>query len=368
MPLVVHVAFLDHVGEPQRRGPRTAVVVREPEVLLQSAADAQLDARRAGHPHRLVEGHRDLDGLFAAVGVDRRLRRRGDLHIVHGGRFGHVGHGHGDGLVGRHRTVAHPPGGGDGHHIGVVPTGVGGVFVVGRDLERQNAAGRVDLEPRLVRAAGDGIGHRVHGVGVLGHHRAGVRLVLFHREGRGAGERRRVVGDGLVGDREHARQAIDAVVGVPACREALDGAVGAVTAVGAALHDPVTAGIAQGAALGVGVVHRFRTVSCAARPDLPTGANGHRHAGLPPSRGLLVPVAVVEVAVVVGHIGAAQPVDGHARARRAGVVPGIDVFGAAEHPEGSAEGLDVRMAARLHQILNEGVVDIDVRGTGVSVA
>ena len=192
--VAVHVGRLDHVGEPQRRGPRTAVVVRPPEVRRVSAADAQPDVRRAGHPHRLVEGHRDLDGLVPAVGGDLRNRRRGDHHREDGGCLVHVGHRHGDGLVGRQRAVARSPGGGDGHHVGVVPTGVGGVFVVGRVLERQNAAGRVDVELRLVRAAGDGVAHRVSGVLIRGPHRADVRLVLGRRERRGAGELRRGVG------------------------------------------------------------------------------------------------------------------------------------------------------------------------------
>ena len=235
------------------------------------------------------------------------------------------------------------------------------------------AARGVDLERGGVGPL-EGVGQRVV-VGVRG--RDGVSdgrargAVLLHLPRRVLLlERRRGVDRVQAGvHREHPRQAIESSVHAPACRVALYGAVGAVAAVGAALHDRgqiVSGGIAQGAAGAVGV-HPFRAVFCAARPDLPIAGNAHQRAGLSCYLALFVPVAVVEVRVVVGHLGAVQPVDGHARARRAGVVPGIDVFGAAEHPEGCAVGLDVVMAGR-GQILNEGVVDGDVRVTGVSAA
>ena len=227
---------------------------------------------------------------------------------------------------------------------------------------------RLDLAARGVDLEGGGVGP-LEGVGqrvVVGVRARGAVLLHFPRRALLLEHGRVVDGDAGV-HREHPRQAIEASGVGPVCRVARYGAVGAVTAVGAALHDPLIAGIAQGAA-GVVAVERFRAVLGAARPDLPIGANAHRRAGLSSSRGLLVPVAVVEVRVVIGHLGAVQPVDGHACARRAGVVPGIDVFGAAEHPEGCAVGLDVGMAVRIHLILKEGVVVGDVRGTGVSVA
>ena len=110
---------------------------------------------------------------------------------------------------------------------------------------------------------------------------------------------------------------------------------------------------------------KCRPVLSAARPDLQTAGDGNRRSGLSASRGLLVPRAVVEVRVVVGHLGAVQPVDGNAGARGGGVVNGIDRFGAADQPEGVAVGLDVRMAGRGGG-LHEGVVVGDVRGGGVA--
>ena len=109
---------------------------------------------------------------------------------------------------------------------------------------------------------------------------------------------------------------------------------------------------------------KCRPVLSAARPDLQTAGDGNRRSALSASRGLLVPAPVVEVRVVVGDLGAVQPVDGNARARGSGVVPGIVRFGAAENLEGVAVGLDVRMA-RGGLGLNKGVVHVDVVGGGI---
>ena len=82
--------------------------------------------------------------------------------------------------------------------------------------------------------------------------------------------------------------------------------------------------------------------------------------------GLLVPVPVVEIPIVVGGLGAVQPVDGHARAGGAGVVPGVGVGGAADRPEARVVGLDGAMPAS-SEVLDEGVVGRDFVGRAVGL-
>ena len=93
-------------------------------------------------------------------------------------------------------------------------------------------------------------------------------------------------------------------------------------------------------------------------------------AGLVLVVGLVVPRPVVEVLVVVGGLGAAQPVDGDALVGRGvgggGIVAGVDGAGAADHPEARAVVLDVSMA-RSGQGLDEGVVGRDVGGRSVAL-
>ena len=81
---------------------------------------------------------------------------------------------------------------------------------------------------------------------------------------------------------------------------------------------------------------------------------------------LVVPGPVVEIRVVVGDLGAVEPVDGDARAGGAGVVAGVDGAGAADRPEAPAVGLDGGVAGR-GAVLDEGVVVRDVGGQGVAL-
>ena len=89
-------------------------------------------------------------------------------------------------------------------------------------------------------------------------------------------------------------------------------------------------------------------------------------AGLVLVVGLVVPGPVVEILVLVGGLGAVEPVDGHARAGGAGVVAGVDGGGAADHPEARAVGPDVGVAGR-GEVLDEGVVVRDIGGRGVAL-
>ena len=92
-------------------------------------------------------------------------------------------------------------------------------------------------------------------------------------------------------------------------------------------------------------------------------------AGLGLVVGLIVPGPVVEILVVVGGLGAVEPVDGDALVgvgeRGGGVVAGVGVFGAADHIEARAVGLDGGVAARGEE-LDERVVDRDVGGQGAA--
>ena len=67
------------------------------------------------------------------------------------------------------------------------------------------------------------------------------------------------------------------------------------------------------------------------------GGVGPVGAGLVPVVGLIVPVAIVEILVVIGNLGACQPVDGHSLVRdcvySARIVPGIGSPSTANHPE-----------------------------------
>ena len=100
------------------------------------------------------------------------------------------------------------------------------------------------------------------------------------------------------------------------------------------------------------------------------GSVGAVGAGLVLVVGLVVPGPVVEILVVVGGFGAAQPVDGHSLVGigvgAAGVVAGIDGRGAADHPESRAVGPDVSVAGG-GEVLNEGVVVRDVGGRSVAL-
>ena len=93
-------------------------------------------------------------------------------------------------------------------------------------------------------------------------------------------------------------------------------------------------------------------------------------AGLVLVVGLVVPGPVVEILVLVGGLGAVEPVDGHALAGRGvrggGVVTGVDGGGAADRREARAVGLDVGVAGR-GAGLDEGVVVRDVAGHGVAL-
>ena len=86
-------------------------------------------------------------------------------------------------------------------------------------------------------------------------------------------------------------------------------------------------------------------------------------AGLVPVVGLVVPVAVVEILVVVGDLVSVQPVDRYASVRAgvggSGVVPGIYVGSAADNLEGGAVIPDVGMAG-CGAVLDKRVVCADV--------
>ena len=88
-------------------------------------------------------------------------------------------------------------------------------------------------------------------------------------------------------------------------------------------------------------------------------------AGLVLGVDLVVPAPVVEIRVVGGDLGAAQPVDGDARAGGAGIVASVDVGRAADRPEARAVGPDVGVASR-GALLDEGVVVRDGGGLGVA--
>ena len=100
------------------------------------------------------------------------------------------------------------------------------------------------------------------------------------------------------------------------------------------------------------------------------GGIGAVGAGLVLVVGLVVPGPVVEILVLVGGLGAVEPVDGHALVGRGvgggGVVAGVGVFGAADHPEARAVGPDVGVAGR-GEVLDEGVVVRDIGGRGVAL-
>ena len=93
-------------------------------------------------------------------------------------------------------------------------------------------------------------------------------------------------------------------------------------------------------------------------------------AGLVLVVGLVVPGPVVEILVLVGGLGAVEPVDGHALVGRGvggfSVVSGVGVGGAADRPEVRAVVLDVGVAGR-GAGLDEGVVVRDVGGRGVAL-
>ena len=92
-------------------------------------------------------------------------------------------------------------------------------------------------------------------------------------------------------------------------------------------------------------------------------------AGLVLVVGLVVPGPVVEILVLVGGLGAVEPVDGHALVGAGvgggGVVAGVGVGGAADRPEARAVVLDVGVAGR-GEALDEGVVVRDIGGGGVA--
>ena len=75
--------------------------------------------------------------------------------------------------------------------------------------------------------------------------------------------------------------------------------------------------------------------------------------------GLVVPVPVVGIRVVVGDLGAIEPVDDDARAGGAGVGGGVGVRGAADHPEAVAVGPDVGVPGG-GEALDKGVVVRDI--------
>ena len=84
----------------------------------------------------------------------------------------------------------------------------------------------------------------------------------------------------------------------------------------------------------------------------------------------IVPGPVVEIFVLVGGLGAGEPVDGDALVgagvRGGGVVAGVDGGSAADRPEARAVGLDGDVAGR-GAGLDEGVVVRDVGGRGVAL-
>ena len=80
-------------------------------------------------------------------------------------------------------------------------------------------------------------------------------------------------------------------------------------------------------------------------------------------RVVIVPVAVVEIPVIVGYLVAVQPVDRHAGPGGAGVIPRGHARRAAHRPETATEGPDRRMSRR-RPVLHEAVVVGDVRGFG----
>ena len=81
---------------------------------------------------------------------------------------------------------------------------------------------------------------------------------------------------------------------------------------------------------------------------------------------LVVPGPIVEILVVVGDLGAVEPVDGDARAGGAGVVAGVDGGSAPDRPEPRAVGPDVGVAGR-GEVLDEGVVGRDIGGRAVAL-
>ena len=80
---------------------------------------------------------------------------------------------------------------------------------------------------------------------------------------------------------------------------------------------------------------------------------------------LVAPAPVVEIRIVVGDLGAVQPVDRHPGPGDAGVVAGIDRGRRPHDPELRAVGSDVRVPSR-RAVLHEGVVDADVGRAGVA--
>ena len=100
------------------------------------------------------------------------------------------------------------------------------------------------------------------------------------------------------------------------------------------------------------------------------GGVGAVGAGLVLVVGLVGPAPVVEILVLVGGLGAVEPVDGHALVfrgeRGGGVVAGVGVGGAADRPEAPAVGLDGGAAGR-GAGLDEGVVVRDGGGGAVAL-
>ena len=119
-------------------------------------------------------------------------------------------------------------------------------------------------------------------------------------------------------------------------------------------------------------VERLGTVVVAAGDGVVDALGGivRVGAGLVLVVGLVVPGPVVEILVLVGGLGAVEPVDGHALVGAGvggvGVVAGVDGGGAADHPEARAVVLDVGVAGR-GAGLDEGVVVRDIGGRGVAL-
>ena len=208
----------------------------------------------------------------------------------------------------------------------------------------------------------EGVGQRVAVAVGGGQHAADVlalgRVLGHAARRRGRGERRRVVGDHGRGHREELREAVHGTgLGGGVRKATADGAVGAERAIGRAEYWRAGAESVTGQ-LGAVVV--------AAGPGVVAGGGGGG-AGLVLEGGLLVPVPVVEIRVVVGGLGAVEPVDGHAlvgrRVERAGIDVGILTAGAADRPETRAVCLDGGVAGRGGG-LDVGVVGADAAGAG----
>ena len=227
----------------------------------------------------------------------------------------------------------------------------------GADLSRAGddvEGGRVGALQRVGQRVAVGVGGGQGGADVLARGR-----VLGHAAGRGVGgERRRVVGDNHgSGHLEDRREPVQEAA--HARRDLGVGEEGAVTATGGVGPADAHLGRAERPLLGAVVA------AAGEGPVAGLGGIGAVGAGLVLVVGLVVPGPVVEILVLVGGLGAVEPVDGHALVGRGvggfSVVSGVDGGAAADHPEARAVGPDVGVAGR-GAGLDEGVVVRDIGG------